>query len=57
MREVIESTTVIVVEVGQNDRLDILGGIEVHSLEAGADLFERSHFDNDFFHEEGIPSR
>jgi len=36
--------------------LDILGGIEVHCLEARADLFERSHFDNDLLHEEGIPS-
>jgi len=57
MREVIESAGVIVVEMGQNDCLDVLCGIDVRRLEARANPFQWSHFDNDHLHKEGIPSR
>src|SRR5262249_39337097 len=39
MREVIEAARVIVVKMGQNYCLDILGGIEIHRLEKRTDLF------------------
>src|SRR5262249_33820902 len=57
MRKVIEPTGVIVMEMGQNDRLNVTGGIEVHSLKARADFFQRSHPNDDLLHEKRIPPR
>ena len=56
VRKVIEPAGVIVMEMGQNDRLDVPGGIEVHSLKARADLFQWSYLDDDLLHEKRIPS-
>jgi hypothetical protein len=55
MRKVIEPTGVIVMEMGQNDRPNVTGGIEVHSLKARADLFQRSRLDDDLLHEKRDP--